>query len=82
MKENGVGYHWRFETKEEDMQSGVRVIDGLKPKKRTLDEEKLARLPLPVRGREGRTRLAKLLGCLRLKRTHRYVCSGQRLDQY
>ena len=43
MKENGMGYHYRWETKEEDMQSGVRILDGLNPTKRALNEDKLAK---------------------------------------
>ena len=43
MKENGWNYHFRWETKEEDMQSGVRVLDGLNPTKRALNEDKLAK---------------------------------------
>ena len=39
---------------------------------------KLARVSLPVRRGDGSVRLAKLLGCLRLKRTHTCGCSAWR----
>ena len=47
-----------------------------------ITKEKLARVSLPVRRRDGSVRLAKLLGCLRLKRTHTCGCSAWRSVQY
>lgn len=43
LKNNKAWYHFRWETKEEDMQSGVRALDDLNPTKRALNEDKLAK---------------------------------------
>ena len=43
---------------------------------RKITKVKLARVSLPVRRGDGSVRLAKLLGCLRLKRTHTCGCSA------
>ena len=55
----------------------VMTLDSSK-----ITKVKLARVSLPVRRGDGSVRLAKLLGCLRLKRTHTCGCSAWRSVQY